>query len=273
MIEKQLTSNEIDFLIYISRFQDENGRVEGVHYKDVCETMGISYQGFYDIKNSLMEKGIILIEKNNRIDHDITIIGNSFEGVQTFESYINTNHNIFYDEEFFALKAGSKLLAMEMMKRTFAGKGNTVIGKKNFYEKYCEMFQVSKRVMRTYLMQIKKFFSIELKDGKYYIKPLTKIYRNHTTTENERYAKHKIRMICRRKRMNLTDDKAIADTAGLAAQYREYARIAGKEIWNVIQEAISQSLDKLNESCKTHSIRDVKPKLIHKFIKESLALA
>ena len=49
MIAAHLTSNEIDFLLYISRFQNELGQVIGVHYKDVCEKMGMSYQGFYDV--------------------------------------------------------------------------------------------------------------------------------------------------------------------------------------------------------------------------------
>lgn len=268
----RITSKEIDFLIYISRFQDESGRVEGVHYKDVCDTIHISYQAFYDIKNSLIEKGFISAEKTNRIDHDITIIGNSFKNVEEFESYINTNYDIFYDEKFLAMKAGSKLLAMEMMKRTFAGQGSTVIGKEKFYESFCKMFQVSKRVLRHYLMQIKKFFNIDLKDGKYYIKSPTEMYQRHTMTENERYGKHKVRMICRRKRMDLTDDKAIADTAGLAAQYGEHARLAGKEIWSIIQLAISQSLEKLDGACKAHQTRTVEPKLIHKLIRMELDL-
>ena len=59
MIEAGVTSREFDFLIYISRFQDESGKVEGVHYRDVCTEMGISHQGFYDIKRSLEDKKLI----------------------------------------------------------------------------------------------------------------------------------------------------------------------------------------------------------------------
>ncbi len=273
MIAAGVTSREFDFLIYISRFQDESGRVEGVHYRDVCAEMGMSFQGFYDTKRSLEEKGIISAGKSSRIDHDITILGNSFEGVENFEeSYINTNHNIFQSREFFDLKAGTKLLAMEMMKISYAGQGKAVIGKEKFYEKYCSMFQVSRRVMSAYLMQLKAFFSVGLKDGKYYITPLVKVYRKPgTKSENERYAEHQTKVICRRRRMDVTDHKAVSDTAKLAAQYRRTACQAGKDIWNVLREAVEKSLDMLNEAYRTHRIRTIKPKLIHKLMKEALA--
>lgn len=273
MIAAGVTSKEFDFLIYVSRFQGEDGKVDGIYYKEVCENMNISHQGFYDIKNSLEKKGIIKSEKNSRIDHDITILGNSFENTENFqESYINTNHNIFQEEDFFQLKAGTKLLAMEMMKLSYAGKGKAVIGKEKFYEKYCRLFRVKKRVMRIYLMQLKKFFSVGLKDGKYYITPLVKVYRKPgTKTETERYAEHRIKTIGRRNRMDISDKKAVRDTAILAGQYRNAALQAGMDIWNVIREAISRSLDKLNESYHTYKIRMFKPKLIHKLIIEILA--
>lgn len=77
MIAAKITNKEIDFLIYISRFQDDNGKVYGIHYKELCETMHMSYQEFYNVKLSLEEKGFIKCEKSHRIDHDITILDNS----------------------------------------------------------------------------------------------------------------------------------------------------------------------------------------------------
>lgn len=272
MIDAGVTSREFDFLIYISRFQDEGGKVEGVHYRDVCAEMGLSHQGFYDTKRSLEEKGLISSGKSSRIDHDITILGNSFEGSDGFrESYINTNHNIFQSKGFFTLKAGTKLLAMEMMKISYAGKGKAVIGKDRFYEKYCSMFRVGRRVMRGYLMQLKEFFSVGLKDGKYYITPLVKVYRQPgTKTENERYAEHRAKAICRRHRMDITDSRAVADTAKLAAQYRGEALRIGRDIWGMLQEAIGKSLELLNEAYRTYKVRAIRPKLIHKILKEAL---
>ena len=60
MIEQKCTSNEIDFLCYISMYQDITGRVTGVHYKDVCDATGMSIQGYYDTKASLEDKVMII---------------------------------------------------------------------------------------------------------------------------------------------------------------------------------------------------------------------
>lgn len=134
------------------------------------------------------------------------------------------------------------------------------------------MFHVSRRVMRVYLMQLKAFFSVGLKDGKYYITPLVKVYRKlGEKTENERYAEHRIKSICRRRRMDITDQEAVSDTATLAAQYKGDAYRAGKDIWDALCEAIEKSLEMLNEAYRTYKIRTIKPKLIHKILKEALA--
>lgn len=129
MIEQKCTSNEIDFLCYISMYQDITGRVTGVHYKDVCNATGMSIQGYYDTKASLEDKGFIICDKLDYSDCDITIIGNSYTGEKyNREGYINTNHNIFFCKEFRNLKAGAKLLAMKLMIITFSGKGYFEIG-------------------------------------------------------------------------------------------------------------------------------------------------
>ena len=74
MIEQKCTSNEIDFLCYISMYQDITGRVTGVHYKDVCDATGMSIQGYYDTKASLEDKGFIICDKRDYSDCDITRI-------------------------------------------------------------------------------------------------------------------------------------------------------------------------------------------------------
>lgn len=274
MIEKGITSKEFDFLIYISRFQDDAGNINGVHYKEVCENMNISYQGFYDIKKSLMIKGIIQCNKSNYIDHDIMIKENDFSYVENFtESYINTNHDIFFDPDFFKMKAGAKLLTMEMMKISYSNRGKVMIGVKKFFDKYCQIFKVTKRVMHGYLMQLKRFFSIGIKDGKYYITPLVKIYNHGQPSENDRYSEHQIKTICRRNRMEVSDQKAVKDIGVLAGQYRKTALNAGMNIWDILKTAIKESLERLNLSYKTYKIRVLKPKLIHKIVKEKLALA
>ena len=99
MIEHKLSSCEIDFILYIARYQDEAGCVESVYYKDVCEKISISIQKFYDIIESLKGKGLILAKKSRPSDIKIVLIGNSFEQVD-FEhgkvpGYLNVAQNQF----------------------------------------------------------------------------------------------------------------------------------------------------------------------------------
>jgi len=206
MIAQKCTANEINFLLYVSAYQDITGRVTGVHYKDVCDATGMSIQGFYDVKASLEEKGFIVCEKCDYSDCDITIVGNAYDGEKYNRSgYINTSHNIFSKNEFYQLKAGAKLLALKLLIISFSGKGFFEIGVKKFYDKengYQTRFGVSKRVMRSYLMSLKPFFSIVIKDGKYYITPNKNVHKNATSgAEAERYREKAVEVVLRRNRI------------------------------------------------------------------------
>lgn len=273
MIAAKLTSKEIDFMLYISRFQNDDGHVEGVHYKEVCENADMSYQGFYDVKQSLIKKGFITSDKSNRIDHDITILNNSFNGEDDFKTgYINTNHHIFYTKEFRYLKAGAKLLAMIIMKLSYSGVGECRIGTVKFYEKYTKMFGVTKRVMRTYLMQLKGFFSIGIKEGIYYMRPKNIIYKQPgQKTENENYTEHEVDVVCRRNRIKVLSSKDKKDVCELATrQYKSEAKVYNLDIIGLLKEAIELSIERLNENNPKHSIRVLKPKLVHKILRNEL---
>ena len=71
MLGADLSNHEIDMMLYIARFQDEFGHIRGVYYRDICENVGLSYQGFYDCLHSLERKGIIACEKRSYFDWDI----------------------------------------------------------------------------------------------------------------------------------------------------------------------------------------------------------
>lgn len=275
MIEAGVTSKEFDFLIYISRFQDESGRVSGVYYKEVCEKMNMSYQGFYDTKKSLVEKGLIYSNKNSEIDHDITIVGNSYYGVTDLKKvpYVSTYHNIFMEKEFFKLKVGAKLLAMRALNLSRMGRGTMVIGIDKFYKEYPKAFGVTKRVMRNYLMQLKPFFTIILRNGKYHIIPISeKVYAEKVKNKNEidKYRENEVKVICRRKGMDVSDEKEIEETAKFVRQYQNKAVKAGHNVWQVIKIAIDMSLEKLNERYETYKVREIKHRVIHIMIKKIL---
>ena len=68
MVKEQLSSREIDFILYIARYQNDSGIVSSVYYKDVCSAIHISIQKFYDIIESLQAKDLIHAEKLNNAD-------------------------------------------------------------------------------------------------------------------------------------------------------------------------------------------------------------
>ena len=268
MIAAKITNKEIDFLIYISRFQDDNGKVYGIHYKELCETMHMSYQEFYNVKLSLEEKGFIKCEKSHRIDHDITILDNSDSDCRQ-NGYVNTNHNIFFLEKFFQFKAGTKLLALELMKITYSGKGYFEIGVKKFYEKYMALFQVSQRVIRSYLKELREFFSIGIKNKKYYIEPRKIIYRKTgEKSEAERLREHLLEAVLRRNRIHETDARKKRDVKELFQQYGAKAIEEGKNLFALMNRAVERSIDTLNAGKKTQEKRYLSVALIHKLLKE-----
>ena len=272
MIEQKCTSNEIDFLCYISMYQDITGRVTGVHYKDVCDATGMSIQGYYDTKASLEDKGFIVCEKCDYSDCDITIVGNAYTGERyNREGYINTNHNIFFCEEFRNLKAGAKLLAMKFMIITFSGKGYFEIGVKTFFDKqtgYQKRFGVSRRVMRSYLMSLKPLFSLGVKDGKYYIEPKRIIYRKAGAKEEaERYREKGVEVVLRRSRIK-DPGQGRSDLYKLFKQYDAKAEEGKKCLISLLDRVVKKSLIILNKGKAWIKYKIINIKLIHKLLRD-----
>lgn len=269
MIENRLTGSEIDLLHYVSFYQNEDGRTCGVHYKEVCDAMDMSSQTFYDAKRALEEKGFIRCEKTDRTDHDITIQDNRNADCCR-EGYINTNHSIFFSKEFRRLKAGSKLLAMELMKITYAGKGYVEKGVKAFYDKYTALFGVSRRVMRSYLTGLRGFFSISIKDRKYFISPKKSLYKKPgTQSEAERFRKHGADAIVRRNRIQRAGGEG-RELETLFRQYGAAASDAGWDIFKLVDGAVKKSLGLVKGAGKAQKKRSLNPVKVHKLIKEEM---
>lgn len=116
-----LTRKEIDFLLYISKYQNNMGIVDRIYYKNVCNAIKISHQCFYNIISSLEEKNILRATKNN-LDPDkywsFFIYNNQFTNNKDFKKgYISTNYKIFSSDEFLNLKKLEKVLIIELIKR------------------------------------------------------------------------------------------------------------------------------------------------------------
>lgn len=154
MVSNRLTSKEIDFILHIAMYQDDTGCVISVYYKDICTSIGVSNQGFYNILNSLRDKNMISYEKKHRADIQVTLLGNDFSNRNFEKGYLKVAETDFGAKKFQELKAGAKLLYLYMQRFT-SGKHMLV---QNFYEEFSKIFSVGKKCLQTWLTDLKKKF-------------------------------------------------------------------------------------------------------------------
>lgn len=67
MLTAHLTKAEVDFMIEISHYQDDSGKVYGVYYKDVCEAIGIK-----NLKNRFFQFKTLAYLKQSRLRDSIS---------------------------------------------------------------------------------------------------------------------------------------------------------------------------------------------------------
>lgn len=277
MIKLKLTSKEIDFMLFIFPLQDNEGNVYGLYYKNLCKRMHMSYQGFYNVMKSLEKKGMIKCNKGNYFDHDIKILENTFRNhAERSEGYVPANYNLFYEEEFYKLKAGAKLLALYLLKICGAGKkGYHEISTEKFYAEYPKKFgDVSERVMRTYLMQLKPFFSIGIKNGKYYMRPRVEIFKRDRV-QRESFTEHTVDSIYRRNRVSKVNPTEIKEVGSLIWQYEGVAAKFGKNLTDVteaLRTAAEKCIEIKNEGLGKIKKRILDVKLIHTLLRTELKI-
>lgn len=268
MLQADLTKAEVDFILEISHYQDDSGKIYGVYYKDVCEAIGISHETFYVTMRALVSKGLICIKKDYYGDWDIMIQDNDFSYPEALkEGYISTGHDMFYNKKFRQLKAKEKLLAMQFLKIGGAGK-RYHIGVAAFYEKYAGMLKVTKRTIQVYLGRLKTFFAIGIKDKMYWITPLVAVYKYNAPKDIQNFASHLSSVACRRNKA-IYSDGDIKDISDLIKQYIQslQTETAQAFLW-----AVQHSFETINEAIKNKSKwnRQINPKFIHKLMRKKL---
>ncbi|WP_287971357.1 hypothetical protein [Blautia sp.] len=277
-MKKNLTSAEVDMLLYIAKFQNEAGVARGIYYKDVCRETGISYQAFYDCKKGLEEKGIIYAEKNNYYDWDITIINNSFIGKDNFgRGYVSVSTKMVQSEVFRKFKANTKLMALYLLRewlisRKKSNKDSYQILKENFFAKFRGLLSVSDRMLRKYLGQLKPFLSVYLENGrKYYF-----TFKKSETTDqweksgqgNAEYREHEIQTACRRNRIKEVNKSVKKDVLQLMQQYHVKIR---KHLDFSLSDVIHKSLELMNQDKQPAKWRrSINPAFLNKLMQEEL---
>ena len=264
-----LKPTEMDLLIDLVENQDNStGKVLGVHHKDVCARTGMVKQSFYSALKALRDKDIIrYIRNNDGSYYTITILDNAFPDKESLsKGYIDLQKKVFHSKEFKKLKAHEKYLVLYFCKRTHEKQGSFQIYPKNLYRNLTKLLKVTERVVRSYLHSIRKFFSIGIKSGKYYITYLHSVFKNKIS-KPERLVRDEnfIREIVHKLKIRDTNEEEITQTAELLQQYNTIATEKGKDlkrtIFDVISEIISGVLQKN---------RRLQYKLINKLINERL---
>lgn len=265
-----LKSTEMDFLLFVARFQNLKGEIIGVHHSMVTKGTGMCKQSFYTAMRGLEEKGLIAVRKRSAIDYDVVILDNDFSyGEDAFkEGYVNLHRSIFHSKKFQKLKAHEKYMLLYFMKITHEGSGSYKIGTKTFYEKFQKELEVTDRVVRSYLHHLREFFSIGIKRGIYYITYKHRMFEKTLNKGVEAYEHEAfVEAWCRRTRIKNITDAALHDTAWLIKQYRYKAAKQGLDIYGMMKECIQ----KMAEQEVTAKKRCLNPKFIHTQIRKILA--
>lgn len=107
-----------------------------------------------DILDSLKKKQLISVEKINRADLVVHLLGNDFSGEDFHVGYLNVGAKDFSNEKFRSMKAGSKLLFLYLQRFT-NGKHMLV---QNFYDELSQIFHVTAKSLQIYLKELKDNF-------------------------------------------------------------------------------------------------------------------
>lgn len=262
---RNLTNKEMDFFLCIAKVQDISGNIYGVHYKYICKKTGMCKQSFYNSLRSLSEKGIITYEKKTESDYDIVILRNDFSYPESFkEGYVNLHRQVFHQKKFQKLKANEKYLLMELLKRTHENRSSYQVGVHNFYKIFREMLGVTSRVLRYYIHSLKEFFSIGIKDKKYYM-----TYRHSVFSPmqkqgvEEQEFEYFVATECRRNRLQSTQQE-LADTANLLKQYRPMLKAEGKPL-STLKQMLAYAIRINGENSKLLNCR-----YVHTILKQSI---
>ncbi|SFS07812.1 hypothetical protein [Anaeromicropila populeti] len=275
-LEKKLSKLEVLFLIVIARYQDNTGLVRGVYYKDICKELGLltgkrrAYSSYYLILDALEQKGLIEVERGFK-DRNIRICENDFTDGNYHEGYISVRHGLFYSQDFGRLKANEMLLCMEFLKNCESSqndgrKMDMHIGVKTLFDKYTKKLQVTERVIRGYLTNLKTFFSIYIRDRMYWIEML-----KHTgkklpeNKEDYQYRKNVAKSILRKNRMKETPEQL--------EMIMQLMKQHGKRLRDDVADAVAISVQKSLQYVNDKVInpykwdRTLRPKLLQKIIK------
>lgn len=258
------TKKELDFFLYVARFQDDYGHIKGVYHAEVCKNTGMCKQTFYSAMYALQTKGIIRYQKLTDSDYDIWILDNDFSYPDAVrEGYVMLNRELFRSKSFRSLKAKEKYLLLDLMRITHSNRGIYSIRRNHFYEKYGKILGTSMRIIRYYLQNLRRYFEVQLKNGVYHIQYKVSKFAKSVETAAGQVRKHDAKVLLRRSGYDYNDPKEVKEIEELLKQYKKKAKERGVEISRVLYQVLVATRNELGGIFQI--------KRIHMLLKECLA--
>lgn len=272
--DTSLTNDELNMIIYLAKNADDFGCVEGMYYKECAKELSVCHSQFYNVLNSLQKKGYIQKNKEYNSDINVYLYGNEFiepddncEPVAVYKNYLNLNMAIFEDKEFYGLKVNAKKLLIALLVKSVNDKARRQKNGKhmvktylkifhvpaNQYSIYAEKLHVTKRMIKRYFKDIKKWLST-YNDSIYTEKDIITIQecaakkpevlvseRGKTVCrkKTDRFDSDLtyVKMLCRRNEVE-SDNVSLLDAAQLISQYENKAREIGQNIRSIMERAV-----------------------------------
>ncbi len=232
-IMQNCTSKEIDFILYIAQFQDDQGIVKGINYKDLCNDIGIAQSTFFHVISSLEAKEIITI---NYLNNDysfwtITINNNTFTEPSAFkEGYLNINYTLLHSTQFQELRKGEKVIILNLLK---IASGRYKI--KATIQTLMKWTGFKKQAVVRYIKRLSKLIKIERVNNLCTFYAEEPFYEKGDTEKNT-FNKHFIKYISKRKKAD-ADKTSITEVSNL---FNQYAWLDPTIIFEVIEKSLEQ---------------------------------
>lgn len=274
--EANPTKGELNTILYLCKHQDEQGKIIGVHYRNVVKEVDFCNQSFYRIIPSLEDKGLIsYVHHKDTGDYDITLNGNDFSDGDYSCGYISLRRMVFNTGKFKRLKANEMLLVLRLLYLCQSNGGRFVIGRNTFIETYMDKLGVKKRAIEKYLHVLRQYFDVRLDRKLYTFIPKNFMNRNISVSDETFHNEYVVATMARRQRIRKVSKEEVAETAKLVNQYKEYAAVARKDIWGIIQCCLVQSLEYINRDKRSRERKEysLRYKLIHKLLRKELNMA
>lgn len=240
-----ITSIELDLLLYMSKIQNEFGHLEGLYYREACLAIHCCKQSFYNAMFNLKRKGYILInDMYKQIKYwNCTIIDNIFLNEKDDrKEYFNTNKKFLYSKEFMSLKVNEKKLCIKLAMNI--AKDNAKKENNKHYDIYpqtvCNWVGIKSTTLAwDYINNISAIFPNSIKKGVKgdmisFAADNMIIELNNSKSERETFLNHKLKYICNIYKISYTIDE-IKELVILTAQY---AKVGANKLYSVITHVL-----------------------------------